>query len=93
MSQGVDDPAIFGRPFSFLDDQFDLYHFQNSLAFHFFEALSGGKEKRSFRFDMYCKPVHFFELAMQKENPHLELSQPKFRGHSGGSLLTHDSIF
>jgi hypothetical protein len=92
-TEGIIDPTVFGRNFSFLDDQFDLYQFRNSLACHFYEALSGGKEKRSFRFDMYCKPVHFFELVQQKPNPHVEVSQPKFRGHSGGSLLTHDSIF
>jgi len=93
LAEGVVDHSVFGRSYSFLDEQFDLYQFRNSLAYHFYEALSGGKEKRSFRFDMYCKPAHFFELVMQKPNPHVEVSQPKFRGHGGGSLLTHDSIF
>ena len=93
LTDGVVDPSVFRRSFSFLDDQFDLYQFQNALAFHFSEALSGGKEKRSFRFEMYCKPVHFYELSQQKPNPHVVVTQPKFRGHSGGSHLTHDSIF
>ena len=56
------------------------------LAFHFSEALSGGKEKRSFRFEMYCKPFHFLELVMQKQDPHVEVEKPKSRGHSGGSI-------
>ena len=30
---------------------------------------------------------------MQKQDPHVDIATPKFRGHSGGSLLTHDSIF
>ena len=93
MSADIIDPIVFGQSFSFLDDQFDLYQFRNSLAFHFYEALSGGKEKRSFRFKMYCKPGHFFELMQQRPQAHVEITQPKFRGHSGGSLLTHDSIF
>ena len=93
LGAGDVDPSVFGQPFSFLDDQFDLYQFRNSLAFHFTEALSGGKEKRCFRFDMYCKPGHIYELVKQKHNQHVDISQPKFRGHSGGSLLTHDSIF
>jgi len=86
------DPSVFGRPFSFIDEQYDLYHFRNMMAYHFSEALSGGKEKRSFRFEMYCKPFHFLELVMQKPEPHVDVSRPKFRGHSGGSILTHDSI-
>jgi len=93
MTEGPVDPAIFGRSYSFLDMQWHLYQFRNALAIHFYEALSGGKEKRAFRFDMHCSPVHFFELIMQKQSPHVEVSQPKFRGHSGGALLTHDSIF
>jgi hypothetical protein len=31
--------------------------------------------------------------VQQKPQAHVEITQPKFRGHSGGSLLTHDSIF
>jgi len=93
LTEGIIDPTVFGRSFSFLDDQFDLYQFRNTLASHFYEALSGGKEKRSFRFDMYCKPSHFFALVQQKPQQHVDISQPKFRGHSGGSILTHDSIF
>ena len=93
LTEGEIDCAVFGRASSFLDDQHDLYRFRNLLAFHFCEALSGGKEKRSFRFDMYCKSIHFFELLKQKPNQHLDISSPKFRGRSGGSVLTHDSIF
>ena len=93
LTEGVNDPSVFGRSFSFINDQFDLYQFRNALACHFYEALSGGKEKRSFRFELYCKPAHFYELLQQKPNPHVAVTQPKFRGHSGGSLLTHDSIF
>ena len=48
LSEGVINPEVFGRSFSFLEDQFDLYQFRNTLAFHFSEALSGGKEKRWF---------------------------------------------
>ncbi len=55
-------------------------------SFHFSEALSGGKEKRSFRFEMYCKPCHFLELVMKKQDPHVEVEKPKSRGHSGGSI-------
>ncbi len=93
LTEGVNDPSVFGRSFSFIDDQFDLYQFRNALACHFYAALSGGKEKRLFRFKLYCKPAHFYELLQQKPNPHVAVTQPKFRGHSGGSLLTHDSIF
>jgi hypothetical protein len=93
LSEDVVDPAVFGRPFSFVDEQYDLYYFRNTLAFHFSEALSGGKEKRSFRFEMTCKAIHFSELLKLKPNPHVEILSPKFRGHSGGSVLTHDSIF
>ena len=93
LSEDDIDPSVFGRPFSFIDEQYDLYHFRNMLAYHFSEALSGGKEKRSFRFEMYCKPLHFLELVMQKQEPSVDIAQPKFRGHSGGSILTHDSIF
>jgi hypothetical protein len=31
--------------------------------------------------------------VQQKPQQHVDISQPKFRGHSGGSILTHDSIF
>ena len=93
LSQGIIDPTVFGRSFSFLDDQFDLYQFRNTLASHFYEALSGGKGKRSFRFKMYCKPSLFFVLVQQQPQQHVDILQPKFRGHSGGSILTHDSIF
>ncbi len=93
MSEGVIDPAVFGRASSFLDDQHDLYQFRHLLAFHFSESLSGGSNKRSFRFELACKAAHFFEIVKQKQNPHVEISTPKFRGHSGGSVLTHDTIF
>ncbi len=93
MTEGDFDYAVFGRCLSFLDVQHDLYQFRNMLAFHFAEALSGGKEKRSFRLDMSCKAIHFFELIMLKPNRHVDISTPKFRGHSGGCVLTHDSIF
>ena len=93
MTEGDLDVAVFGRASSFIDDQHDLYQFRNMLAFHFSEALSGGKEKRSFRFEMTCKAIHFSELLKLKPNPHVEILSPKFRGHSGGSVLTHDSIF
>ena len=71
LTEGVNDPSVFGRSFSFIDNQFDLYQFRNALACHFYEALSGGKEKRSFRFELYCKPAHFYELLQQKPNPHV----------------------
>ncbi len=77
--EDVIDPSVFGRPFSFIDEQYDLYHFRNMMAYHFSEALSGGKEKRSFRFEMYCKPFHFLELVMQKPEPHVDVSRPKFQ--------------
>jgi hypothetical protein len=93
LTEGNFDHSVFGRSLSFLDVQHDLYQFRNMLAFHFAEALSGGKEKRSFRFDMSCKAIHFFELIMLKPNRHVDISTPKFRGHSGGCVLTHDSIF
>jgi len=60
LTEGVIDPAVFGGLYSFLDDQFDLYQFRKSLALHFPEALSGGKEKRSFRFDTHCNHIHCF---------------------------------
>jgi hypothetical protein len=60
LSEDATDPSVFGRPFSFIDEQYDLYYFRNMMAYHFSEALSGGKEKRSFRFEMYCTPFHFW---------------------------------
>ncbi len=64
LTEGDCDHAVFGRSLSFLDVQHDLYQLRNMLAFHFAKALSGGKEKRSFRFDMTCQAVHVFELVM-----------------------------
>ena len=93
LTEGLMDHSGFGSPSSFLDDQFDLYHFRSRLAQHFAEALSGGKDKRSFRFEVHCQPTHFQELVLQKPNPHVEILNAKFRGHNGGFMLTHDSIF
>jgi hypothetical protein len=93
LTDGVINYSVFGRLSSFIDDQFDLYQFRNRLAQHFAEALSGGKDKRSFRFDVHCQPTHFHELVSQKANPHVEILNAKFRGHNGGVMLTHDSIF
>ena len=33
LAEGVADPAIFGRPFSFVEDQFDLY--QSEIPWRF----------------------------------------------------------
>ena len=45
LAEGVVDPAIFGRPFSFVEDQFDLYQFRNTLAFHFLRLYLVTKKK------------------------------------------------
>ncbi len=61
--QGSIDHAVFGGPFSFIDRQFDLYQFRSHLAQRFADALSGGKNKRSFRFDLHSQPEHFHVLV------------------------------
>ncbi len=33
------------------------------------------------------------ELIKQTQDPHVVIATPKFRGHNGGAMLTHDSIF
>ena len=50
------------------------------------------KRRGHFVLKCICKPLHFLELVMQKQDPHVEIAKPKFRGHSGGSILSLDSI-
>ena len=49
LTDGVVDPSVFGRSFSFLDDQFDLYQFRNSLACHFLVIFSNFYSKSRIR--------------------------------------------
>ena len=88
----VVDPTILSCIPTFLDIQFDHYHFRNRLAQHFVDAFAGGSKKRCFRFDLFCSVGHFNLLVMQKNNPHIALHRPN-RSHSSGQMLTHDSIF
>jgi hypothetical protein len=83
------DISIFQTLPTFLDNQFAAYSFRNRLAQLFADAISGRNAKRSFRFETYCTPAQFHQLATLKED---RMVNCEAKWKSTSSALTRDSI-